>query len=220
MDGPLPHERPAYLLLPRGADLGALLAQALAHPDVRVGALPPLWFLDPAGIDLVGALPGVRALTAEGLPRLVEALRRLCTPEALATCAQRTWRAADAHVRTHFLKLGALKTVAAMFGLGAKSRDHAPPEAFVAEQVRVHRLEVQYRLAPEPAPEPTPAPPEEGSLIVYPFDLDGRLARREQGLPAEGGPVIELFAYAWQHERHRAFWARLASDFGGELRGV
>jgi|GEM_PF-5746708 len=220
MDGPLPHERPAYLLFPPGADLGAVLARALAHPDLHVAALPPLWFLDPAGIDLVGALPGLRALSGEALPRVVEALRRLCTAAALAACAQQTWRAADAHVRTHFLRQGALRSFAAVFGLGAKSRDSTPPEAFVAEQVRVHRLEIQYRLAPLPGPEPTPAPPEEGSLIVYPFDLGGALARRELGLPAEGGPVIELFAYAWQHERHVAFWRRLAAELGAELRGA
>ena len=221
MDAPfLPHERPLTLLLPPGADLGIALAQALAHPDVRVAALPPLWFLDPAGIDLVAALPDLRALTAESLPRLVAALRRLCGPSALEACVQRTWRAADPHVRGHFLRQGALKTFAAFFGWGARNRDSAPPDAFVDEQVRAHRLEIQYRLAPEPSPEPTPAPPEEGSLIVYPFDLDGALARRELGLPAGGGPVIELFAYAWQHERHVAFWRRLGEELGAELRGV
>lgn len=220
MDAPLPHERPLYLPLPPGADLGVALARALAHPDVRVTALPPLWFLDPAGIDLVAALPDVRALTVESLPHVVEALRRLCTPGALEACVQRTWRAADQHVRAHFLKQGALKSFASFFGLGAKSRDSAPPESFVAEQVRIHRLEIQYRLAPEPAPDPTPAPPEEGSLIVYPFDLDGMLARRELGLSAGGGPVIEVFAYAWQQDRHVAFWRRLAEELGTELRGL
>jgi hypothetical protein len=215
----LPHERPVYLLLPPRADLGAALARLLADADVRVTALPPLWFLDPAGIDLVGGLPGVRALTLESLPIVVAEVRRRCTAATLRACVERTWKEADEQLRLHFLKQGALRSIAAIFGFRGKSRESPPPESFVAEQVRTYRLECQYRLAPAPLPEPTPAPAEEGSLIVYPFDLDGALSRLELCLPAQGGPVIELFAYAWQHERHSAFWARLATELGGELRG-
>lgn len=218
MDGPLPHERPAYLLLARGADLGAALAHALAHPEVRVAALPPLWFLDAAGIDLVAALGDLRQFDTQALPRVLATVGRLCTREALIALAERTWREVGEQVRQHYLKRGTLKTFASIFGLGAKSRNVGPPEEFVAEQVRIQRLEIQYRLAPQPMEPPPPAPAEEGSLIVYPFDLEGALARRELGLAQDGGPVIELFAYAWQHERHAAFWSRLAADLGGALR--
>lgn len=215
MASPLPHERPAWLLLPPGADVGAALVRALGHADVRVHALPPLWFLDAAQVDLPARLPGVAALTRETLPRVVQACAAACTPEALQALAGRAWREAEEPVRQHFLRAGTLATFAAIFGLKRKSRDVPPPPAFVGEQVFTYRLECQYRLAPEPTSAPTPAPPEEGSLIVYPFDLAGHHARADGGQPVGG--LIECFAYAWQHERHEAFWQRLAGDLGARL---
>lgn len=223
MDGLLPHERPAWLWLPPAADpgraMGVALSRALAHPDVASHALPPLWFLEPAGIDLPAAAPGVPALTRENLPEVLEALSRVCTSAALSALVERTWRAADEPVRQHHLQAGALRTMAAILGLARKSRDTTPPPPFVSEQVFTHRLECQYRLARVPLGRATPAPPEEGSLIVYPFDLAGRHAA---GLAAgdvgrEAGGLVECFAYAWQHERHEAFWQRLAQELGARL---
>lgn len=234
MPGPLPHERPAWLWLPPTPDLGAsvgrALARALARPDVTSHALPPLWCLDAAGLDLPGALPGVAALTRESLPEVLAAVERLCTPAVLDTLVRRTWREADEPVRQHFLqaggrKMGALKSMAALLGFARTSRDTDPPPAFVAEQVFTHRVECQYRLAREPlsgeqAGRQTPAPPEEGSLIVYPFDLRGRHAAGGSGDPGDGlrgGGLVECFAYVWQHERHVAFWRALAQDLGARL---
>lgn len=215
MPGPLPHERPAWLLLPPGDDVGAALAHALGHAEVRVHALPPLWFLDAARVDLPARLPGVGTLSRESLPAVVRACAEACTPAALQDLAARAWREAEEPVRQHFLQAGTLATFAAIFGLKRKSRDLPPPPSFVREQVFTYRLECQYRLAPEPTPGPTPAPPEEGSLIVYPFDLCGHHARAD-GDRAVGG-LVECFAYAWQHERHEAFWRRLASELGARL---
>jgi hypothetical protein len=214
----MPHERPTTLLLARGADLGQALATALRHPDVRAFALPAPWFLDDAHVDLVAALPTVRTLTPETLPEVIATARRLCTPADLNAHAKRLWREVDERVRQHYLKTGALKTFAAIFGLGRKSKDDAPHPEFVREQAFTHRLECQYRLAPVPMERPTPAPPEEGSLVVYPFDPDGRLARGAHD-PDVGG-VIECFAYVWQQERHEAFWKQVAETLGARLVGA
>lgn len=215
-DDLLPHERPVLLVLPRGLSTGEALARFLQRAEVAAWSLPPLWCLEPAGVDLVAALPGVRALTRESLPAVLEAAERLCTPQALEALAQRVWSAADEHVRQHFLQQGALRVFASIFRLAPRTAEQAPPPAFVAERVREHRLEVQYRLARRALPEATPAPAEEGSLIAYPFDASGDLARQETRLPPGGG-VLEAFAYAWDHERHRALWQAFADEVGAQV---
>lgn len=213
----LPHERPDHIVLPRGIDLAGALVRATRHADVHAWALPPLWFLERAGVDLPAALPEVRVLTPDTLGAVLAALGRLCTPAALGALAERVWREADERVRQHFLQQGALTILKGIFRLGPKGKDLPPPADFVRERVYEHRLELQYRLAPQGPRADLPAPPEEGSLIVYPFDLAGDLGAAELGLGAEHGPLIECFAYGWQHQRHRAFWEGLASDLGGRV---
>lgn len=217
MDAPLPHERPACLILPPAVSAASALARFLAHPDLRGFALPPLWFLDGAGVDLCAALPGVRALDEHSLARVLEAVQRLCTPAALEALALKAWHSADERVRGHFLGRGALTGLASAVGLGTRSRDALPPPAFVADRVRESRLELQYRLAPSAAAHAVPAPPEEGSLVVYPFDLEGRLARTELGLAAGRGALIECFAYVWERPRHLALWRSVAASLGATL---
>lgn len=215
-DDLLPHERPSYVVLPRGVLTGEALAAFLRRPEVCAYSLPPLWCLEPAGVNLLAALPAVPSLTRETLPAVLEAAERLCTRAALEALVARVWREADEQVRQHFLKRGTWSVFASIFRLGPRSTHLPPPPEFVAERVREQRIEVQYRLAPRPLAEPTPAPAEEGSLIAYPFDAHGELARRELGLPP-GGAVLEAFAYAWDHERHRALWQAFATEVGGRL---
>jgi hypothetical protein len=220
MADPLPHERPDHIVLPLGAgvaELAAALAHATRHADVRSYALPAPWFLERAGVDLAAALPHVRTLAPDTLGAVLETLARLCTPAALSALAERVWREADERVRQHFLQQGAVSVLKGIFRLGPRSVQLAPPAEFVKERVYEHRLELVYRLAPQGPRADLPAPPEEGSLIVYPFDLAGALGAAELGLAAAHGPVIECFAYGWQHARHREFWERLAADVGGRV---
>jgi hypothetical protein len=218
VDTLLPHERPLYLVLPRGTTAGAALAQALSRPGVVAYALPEPWFLEPAGVDLLGALPDVRSITLEDVERVLAMAERLCTRPVLEERSLRLWREADERVRQHFLKRGALQVLAGIFHVGPRSVHLPPPAEFVADRVHEHRFEAQYRLAKRRDGEDYPAPPEEGSVVAYPFDLDNDVARRELGLDRDTGPILEVFAYVWQHDRHRAFWQSAAADLGARLR--
>ena len=217
MDGPLPHEEPLLVVLPRGTGAAEGIRRFLSRSEVKAYVLPPPWFLEDAGVDLPAALPDVRAFTLENLDRVLEAARRLCTPAVLTERAQSLWRAADERVRQHFLKRGAMQVLAGMFGGGPKTVDVPPPEEFVRDRVHEHRFEVQYRLAQDRGPGIFPAPPEEGSVVVYPFDPDNALVRAQHALGPRDGAVLEVFAYVWQHDRHRALCAAVASDLGGRL---
>lgn len=216
-DDLLPHERPVYVVLPAGASAGAALARFLARPEVRTYRLPSPWFLEAAGVDLPAALRGVRAVEASSVETVLEAAERLCTPALLAQRVARQWREADEQVRQHFLKRSTLQLLAGIFRFGPRTRDLAPPPEFVADRIHECGFEVQYRLEPERGAEEYPAPPEEGSLVAYPFDPRNELARRELGLGAATGPILEAFAYVWQHARHRALWQAFADDLGAHL---
>jgi hypothetical protein len=217
MDSPLPHEEPLCIVLPRGTSAGSALRRFLARPEVKAYAFPEPWFLEPAGVDLLAALPDVRAFTPENLDRVLDAAVRVCTPDALAERSAQLWREADERVRQYFLKRGTLGVLAGIFRMGPKTVEVPPPAEFVADRVHEHRFEVQYRLARDRGEGVFPAPPEEGSVVVYPFDPENRAARAQHGLGSDVGPILEVFAYVWQHDRHRALWASVAADLGARL---
>jgi hypothetical protein len=209
-----PHEQPILLVLPERTTAAEGVLEFLDHPDVLHHAFPPLWFLDAAGVDLPGALPDVEGVTRESLPRVLAEATRLATPEALREHGLRVWRAADEAVRQHYLRRGVLRTFATIFRLAPHSREAEPPPEFWADRTHEHRFEVQYRLARQPQPSEAPAPGEEGSIVYYPFDPSNGSARLEAGLPAGRGPILEVFAYAWQRERHVSLCASVARSPG------
>ena len=217
MDPFFPHEQPLYVALPRGTTAGAAVEHVLSRPEVKAYALPAPWFLEPVGVDLLSALPDLRSITPADVDRVLEAAGRLCTRSLLEARSRELWLEADERVRQHFLKRGTLQVLAGIFRMGPRSIDLPPTQEFVADRVHEHRFEVQYRLSPERGGETYPAPPEEGSVIVYPFDLENRLARKELGLDGNAGPILEVFAYVWQQDRHRALWQSVARDLGARL---
>lgn len=217
MEPLLPHEEPLLVALPRGRTAAEGLRAFLDRPEVRGYTLPAPWYLEAAGVDLAAALPDVRTVTPENLGRVLEASARACTREVLERRCRRLWLEADERVRQHFLQRGALAQFAGIFRLGPRSVELPPPPEFVADRVHEHRFEIQYRLSAERGSEEYLAPPEEGSVAVYPFDPEGRLVKQERGLADDGGPILEAFAYVWQHERHRALWSSVAADLGGRL---
>jgi hypothetical protein len=217
MDPFLPHERPLYLVLPRGLPAGAAIERALARPEITTYALPQPWFLEPAGVDLLAALPGVRAITAQNVDQVLATAERLCTRPILQERSLKLWREADERVRVHFLKRSTMQVLAGIFRIVPRSISLPPTDEFVADRIHEHRFEVEYRLVRERGPEDYPAPPEEGSVIAYPFDLQNDVARKELNLDRDTGPILEVFAYVWQHDRHRALWQSIAQDLGARL---
>ena len=202
MDQPFEHERAILLQLKEGdAPTDAFLA-LLDHPDVRAHHWPAPWASEMAGIDLVGAMPDLDTITRDRLPQVLEVLVRLHTPDALQALAQRIWRMADERVRAYFLRRPALTIFASTMRLAPKSIELPPPDAFVAGQILIHRFELQYRLLREGDDVDPVAPPEEGSLVLYPFDPANQAARNEAGLPEGHGAILEGFAYGSARPRH------------------
>jgi hypothetical protein len=203
VDQPFDHEKAILLQLRENdAPADAFLA-LLEHPEVHAHQWPAPWAFEAAGIDLVGAMPDLETITRERLPQVLEVLVRLHTHEALDALALRVWKMTDERVRAFFLRRSALTIFASTFRLAPKSIDLPPPKEFVAGQILIHRFELQYRLLREEDQEPNPvAPPEEGSLVLYPFDPANRSAREEVGLPEGHGAILEGFAYGAARDRH------------------
>ena len=217
MDGTLPHEEPLCVVLPRGRAAADGIRRFLSRPEVKAYTLPEPWFLEPAGVDLPAALPDVCAFTLENLDRVLAAAERLCTRQVLDERAQRLWHEVPESVRQHFLKRGTLQVLAGIFRMGPKTAEVPPPEEFVQDRIHEHRFEVQYRLAKDRGEGVYPAPPEEGSVVVYPFDPQNTLVRKQHALGPQAGPILEVFAYVWQHDRHRALWTSVAAELGARL---
>jgi hypothetical protein len=214
MAAPLDHERPLLLLLGERDEAADGFRALLAHPDVRAWHLPPPWALERAGLDLLGALPELRTLSADLLPRALAALARQATPELLDALSRQLWREVDEQVRGYYLKRGALETLASLVRVAPRSRDLEPPPSFVEDRVHEHGFVLEYRLARAEEPADPTAPPEEGSLVYYPFDPANQAARREALLPEGRGVVLEAFAYAAGRARHRRVLEDVASQRG------
>jgi hypothetical protein len=110
-----------------------------------------------------------------------------------------------------------MRVLAGIVRMGPKTAEVPPPEEFVRDRIHEHRFEVQYRLAKDRGEGIYPVAPEEGSVVVYPFDPENTPVRKQHALGLDAGPILEVFAYVWQHDRHRALWASVAADLGARL---
>ena len=210
------HESPLLLLLSAGTSLAAGLEAVLRHPDVRHVAWPAPWCLDEHGIDLPAALPDVRTVDATTLPRVVETLAALASPEVLAAWAARRWQEVDGRVRDHYLQRGPLAALVGAFRRGPDPRQVPPPEAFRRDRVLEASVPIAYRLARAAGDGlDVRAPAEEATISFHPFDVHGRIARAEAGLPAGDGVVLEVFAYERGRGRHRALLDAVAAAHTG-----
>ena len=217
MNQPFDHERALLLVLREGDAPAAAFLALLDHPDVRMYQLPAPWAFERAGIDLPAALPDLETITRERLPQVLEVLLRLHTSEVLGALVRDVWRAVDERVRAFFLKRPVFATFASTVGMAPKSAEIEPPEEFVAGQVIVNRFEMEYRLQSGDEETDPVAPPEEGSLVLYPFDPVNAAARREADLPAGSAPILEVFAYEAGRERHRRVLEDIAHARGWQV---
>jgi hypothetical protein len=207
------HEDPILLVLPAGQPVGGCIARLLDEPEIRHFALPPLWALDAAGVDLPAALPRVRSVERANLEVVVETLIRLCDAHTLDRLVERTWREVDERVRQHHLDMSIGQTFATIFRMAPPTTGREPPPAFREDRIHESGWEVQYRLAAT-AESDVHAPEHEGSLIFYPFDPANAAARREADLGDGGGAVLEAFAYESARATHRAFLEGVAARHG------
>lgn len=209
------HERALLLVLKDGSHPAEAFEALLDHPEVRAWQLPPLWALDHAGIDLIGARPQLGSIRRENLRETLDALLALADEAALERLSARLWREVEEPVRQFYLNRSFGGVFASMMKMAPSSRDLPPSAGFKQAQVFLNRFEMEYRLDRPvgQAPEPT-APPEEGSLVLYPFDVRDTYARGEVGLPEGGGPTLEVFAYAGGRERHTRVFEDLARGHG------
>jgi len=217
MNQPFDHER-ALLLVLRDRDVPADAFLALLdHPEVRTHSWPAPWAFEKAGVDLAAALPDLETITRDRLPQVLEVLLRLHTRVALDALVSNVWRGVDERVRAFFLRRPVFATFASTVGMAPKSADVAPPDEFVAGQVVIHRFELEYRLARDVEDADPVAPPEEGSLVLYPFDPSNTAARREAELPAGDATVLEAFAYGSGRARHRRVLEDIAHARGWQV---
>jgi len=214
---PWSHEEPMLLVLPPELRVEAELPRLLAAPAIRHVALPPLWALDKAGVDLPAVLPDCKAATVETLEDVLGTLIRLCDREALDSLVRRTWATVEERVRQHYLQLGVGATVAGIFKVGPRTRDREPPPDFVRDRVVENGYEVQYRFAAEDEAVDWTAPAHEGTLTLYPFDPADAASRAEAGVAPGSGAVFEIFAYETGRARHRAYWQGVAQENGWQL---
>jgi hypothetical protein len=208
------HERPILVVLRGGERPGEALRALLSAPAVRQHLLPAPWALERAGIDLRPVLPDVTSVTLGTLPRVLETVTRLATPECLEALVESTWKGAEESVRAWYLRRGLVGTLRAMFRVGPRTVDETPPAAFREDRVKENGFVVEYRLDPLPGSGNPLAPAEEASIAVYPFDLADATGRREAGLPPGDEAVLEVFAYQAGRDAHRAFLEGIARVTG------
>ncbi len=197
------HETPLYVVVPASTRPGDAMQHLLSSPQVACHAMPALWVLETAGIDLVAALPKVTSVTLGTLASVVETLLRLATPERLDDLVDRTWRGADEVVRRYHLHRGFLQTLGAIFHRGPRTEDLKPPRAFLRDRIAETAFQIEYRIAPAPGERNVLAPAEEATLALYPFDPSNGAAREELGLGEGAETILEVFAYADGRARQR-----------------
>ncbi len=211
------HERAIFLVLPAGVSPAAAFRAVLTHDEVRAHAFPPLWDLSVGAIDVLRDVPSVSTVTLDALDDLFAYFARVGTPEALDALVTRTWAEIPDRVREYWLGRGALSVLKGIFRVGPRAADVDPPATFRADRRANARFEATYRLHEVPGTRPDPfSPVEEGSLVLYPFDVRNVEARAEAGLSASGSEtILEAFAYEAGRERHRRFLQSVAPVLGG-----
>lgn len=218
MKAPDDHERALVLALKPDAHPAEAFEALLEHPDVRAWQLPAPWAFEPSGLDLLEARPRLGGIERATLREALDGLLALATPEALDGLTEREWHAVPEPVRQFYLKRSAGTVVASILRLAPKSAAETPPAAFRQVQVFFARFEMEYRLdRRDDEPRAMHAPPEEGSLILYPFDVENGAMRQALGLPEQGGAVLEAFAYEGGRERHRRVFEDVAASRGWEV---
>ncbi len=215
MKAPEEHERALVLALGSDAHPADAFEALLAHPDVRAWNFPAPWAFERTGLDLLEVRPSLGSIRREDLRGVLGALVQLATPEALASLARREWRAVPEPVRQFHLQRPMASVMASILKVAPRSADLEPPPSFAQTQVYLARFEMEYRLdrSPDEPREPA-APPEEGSLVFYPFDPSNRVVREDLDLGEGPGPVLEAFAYAPGRARHRRVLEEVATSRG------
>jgi len=211
------HERAIFLALPPGVSAAAAFRAVLTSAEVRAHDFPALWDLSVGAIDILRDVPSVATVTVDALDALFAYFARVGTPEALDALVTRTWAEIPDRVREYWLGRGAFSVLKGIFRVGPRAADVDPPAAFRADRRANARFEATYRLHEVPGAHPNPfAPPEEGSLVLYPFDVRNVEGRAEAGLPPSGSEtILEVFAYEAGRERHRRFLASVAASMPG-----
>jgi hypothetical protein len=199
------------LVLPPEVRVEAVLPGLLADPAIRHYALPPLWALDGAGVDLPAAMPACRSVTLETLEDVVGTLVRLCDEAQLDRLVRRVWGEVDERVRQYYLQLGIGRTLATIFKAAPATVQREPPESFRRDRIHENAFEIQYRLAQVGEAGDARAPAHEGSLVLYPFDPSDLAGRSEHGAEPGAGAVLEVFAYASGRAQHRQHWQMVAA---------
>lgn len=208
------HERALLLVLGEGDRPADAFLALLDHPDVVAYALPAPWAFERAGVDLLEAMPDLETLTRENLPEALDTLVRLHDAPTLEAVVRKTWLEAEEQVRAFFLQRSVLSTFAGIFRFGPRTREVPPPPVFVEEQIYIHKCELVYRIRRGPEPRPIVAPPEEGSLVFYPFDVANAAVRRDVGLGEGNAPVLEAYAFAPARDQHRRILEEVAAGKG------
>lgn len=213
------HERAIFLVLPEGVTAARAFALALRHAEVRAFALPAPWELAWGPVDVLRDVPSIATIDLDAFEPLFAYFARAGTPAALETLVERTWVEIPERVRQYWLGRGALSILAGVFRLGPRSGEVAPPAGFREDRRVVARFEATYRLHAVAGSRSDPvAPAEEGSLVVYPFDVRNLGSRAEAGLPPEGREtIVEVFAYEAGRERHRRWLESVAASLGARV---
>ncbi len=213
------HERAIFLVLPRAVSAADAFRRVLTHEEVRAHAFPAPWDVAWGNVDVVRDVPAISTIDLASLDALFTYFARAGTSAALDTLVTRTWAEIPDRVREYWLGRGPLSIMAGLFRVGPKAKDVAPPPGFRDDRRAASRFEATYRLHAMPGARENPmAPPEEGSLVVYPFDVRNVAARAEAGLASDAGEtIVEIFAYESGRERHRRVVESVATSIGARV---
>lgn len=213
------HERAIFLVVPRTESIADAFRRLLTHEEVRAYDLPAPWDITWGSIDVLRDVPSISTIDLAALDELFAYFARAGTSDALDAFVTRSWSEIPDRVREYWLGRGAFSIMAGLFRMGPKAKDVAPPPGFRTDRRAFARFEATYRLHALPGSHADPiAPSDEGSLVVYPFDVRNVTARAEAGLSSDAGEsIVEIFAYEAGRDRHRRVAEAVAASLGGRV---